>query len=63
VKSTRRTILIGGYCMIGGCALVFLPLLLGRWPFNRFIVLIGLIGVLIGASIAAHGALDLLRRH
>lgn len=55
--------LIGTSCMLGGVVLIFLPLLLGRGSLNRFIVAIGLLGFLLGASIAAHGLLDALRRH
>ncbi len=55
--------LIGAGCMLGGLVLIFLPLLLGRGSLNRFIVAIGLLGFLLGASIVAHGALDALRRH
>jgi hypothetical protein len=62
-NSPRRTILIGVSCMLVGGGLVFLPLLLGPGTLNRFIVAIGLLGFLLGASIAAHGALDALRRH
>jgi hypothetical protein len=60
---TRRTMLIGAGCMLGGLVLIFLPLLLGRGSLNRFIVAIGVLGFLLGASIVAHGALDALRRH
>jgi hypothetical protein len=49
--------------MFVGVGLVFLPLLLGRGSLNRFIVAGGLLAFLLGASIAAHGALDALRRH
>ena len=63
VTSPRRTIFIGASCMLVGVGLVFLPLLLGRGSLNRFIVMIGLLAFLTGASIAVHGALDALRRH
>ncbi|HTL28304.1 MAG TPA: hypothetical protein VL282_03750 [Tepidisphaeraceae bacterium] len=58
----RRTILIGVSSMLIGGGLVFLPLILGRGSLNRFIVVVGLLGFLLGASIAAHGVLDTLRR-
>ena len=61
--SHRRTILIGTGSMLIGVVLIFLPLLLGRGSLNRFIVAAGLLAFLLGASIAAHGALDALRRH
>ena len=34
------------------------PLLLGRGSLNRFIVVVGLVGVLVGGSCAIHGAWD-----
>jgi hypothetical protein len=63
VASPSRTILTGVSCMLVGVCLVFLPLVLGLGSLNRFIVTIGLLGFLTGASIAAHGVLDALRRH
>jgi hypothetical protein len=58
--SPRRTILTGAASLAAGVIFVFAPLLLGRGSLNRYLVLIGLLGVVVGASLVLHGTWDLL---
>jgi hypothetical protein len=48
-----------GLLLVAGFGLLALsPLLLGRGSLNRFIVVAGLVGVLVGGSCVIHGAWD-----
>ena len=50
--------------LVGGLALLFLPLLLDLRSFNKYVVAAGLIGVLVGLGCVTNGAIDALRaRH
>ena len=60
-RQARRTVLIGLAVVALFSALTLSPLLLGRGSLNRFIVAVGLLGVLAGASFVIHGGWDWLR--
>lgn len=59
-RAARRALRAGLLLVIVFGPLVFAPLLLGRWSVNRYIVTLGLVGVLIGGSVFLHGAWDWL---
>ena len=50
--------------LVGGLALLLLPLALDLHSLNKYIVAAGLIGVLVGLGCVTNGAIDALRaRH
>jgi uncharacterized membrane protein HdeD (DUF308 family) len=49
---------IGLVFIVSGALLCLLPLVLGHWDFNKYIVTIGVIGILLGLNFCLHGALD-----
>ena len=52
----------GGFGILGaGVVLVLLPLLLGEFAWNKYLVAFGLVGTLLGLTIVLHAGLDLLR--
>lgn len=57
-RAARRALLTGSMLVVVFGPLVLAPLLLGRWSVNRYIVALGLVGVLIGGSVLLHGAWD-----
>lgn len=59
-RSPRRTILSGVWILLGSCMLLSMPLLLGRWEPNKYLVAFGFIGACVGASTMLHGTWDAL---
>lgn len=55
-----RATLIGLMIIFASSVLTFSPLLLGKGSLNRFIVVAGLVGLMIGGSCVIHGAWDWL---
>jgi hypothetical protein len=55
--STAHTLRVGVVTIVTSIALMFLPLLTGA-KIGRFIVVIALVGLLIGASIAINALID-----
>ena len=60
-RQARRTVLIGVAVVVLFASLTASPLLLGRGTINRFIVAVGVMGVLAGGSFVLHGSWDWLR--
>jgi protein-S-isoprenylcysteine O-methyltransferase Ste14 len=58
----QTAILAGVACVIVGVMLLFLPLLLGRWEFNKYIVVVGFLATCLGLSFFIQGAWDWFRR-
>jgi hypothetical protein len=59
--SPSQTMLTGALIVVGSGILMLLPLVTGA-KIGRFIVVIALIGMLIGASIALNGLIDRWQR-
>jgi hypothetical protein len=59
--SAARALRIGAIVLVVGGALTFFPLLLDLRGLNKYVVAVGLIGVLIGLGCLANGAIDALR--
>jgi uncharacterized membrane protein HdeD (DUF308 family) len=49
---------IGFVFIITGVVLCLLPLLLPRWNFNKYIVTLGVIGLLVGLNFCLQGVWD-----
>lgn len=57
-----RALRVGGVLLLLGIPLAFSPLALGRtFPWNKYLVLCGLLLALIGASMLLNGGFDWLR--
>ena len=52
----------GATILLASMALMFLPLLWGRWSVNRYFVAAGFIGTCLGLSLLLHGVWDWLAR-
>ena len=59
--ATSRAIRVGTLILVGGLALLFLPLVLDLRSLNKYVVAAGLIGVLVGLGCVTNGAIDALR--
>lgn len=59
--SARRSLVIGASCSLVAIAILLLPLALGRWELNKYIVVVGFILLLFSMSVILHGTWDLLR--
>ena len=59
--SALRTVAIGVGVFVVGALVTLSPLLLGRGSLNRYIVVVGLMGVFVGGSCVIHGGWDWLR--
>jgi hypothetical protein len=57
----RQTLLTGIAALIIGIALILLPLLLGRWDFNKYFVVAGIISSCFGVCCLLLGAMEALR--
>ena len=59
--SATRAVRIGAIVLVLGLALTFLPLLLDLRGLNKYVVVLGLIGTLVGLGCLTNGAIDALR--
>jgi hypothetical protein len=57
----RQTIVAGLISLPIGVGLVLMPMVLGRFSLNKYLVVSGLLMAFIGASCLLHGVWDLLR--
>jgi len=57
-----RVIVVGGAILLGGVVLMLLPLALGRWGLNKYIVAAGFFLACWGIGCAVHGVWDLLQK-
>jgi len=63
-RAPSHAIRVGAMILVGGLALLLLPLALDLHSLNKYIVAAGLIGVLVGLGCVTNGAIDALRaRH
>ena len=60
-RGARRVVAVGVALLILGALVTLSPLFLGRGSLNRYIVVVGLIGVFIGGSSVINGVWDWLR--
>ena len=51
----------GAVLLCAGVALVLLPLVLGRWSANKYIVISGLLIAVAGAGMLVNGGVDAIR--
>jgi hypothetical protein len=58
----RSTLLVGVSALSIGLGLLLLPLLLGRWEFNKFLVVAGLVSACWGICCLLLGAIDRIRQ-
>jgi hypothetical protein len=57
-----KAIFVGIGCFLFGVLFVFSPLLWGpRFTYNKYFVVVGLIGALLGASVVLNGGIDWIR--
>lgn len=54
--------MVGGAILLGGVVLMLLPLALGRWGLNKYIVAAGFFLACWGIGCAVHGVWDLLQK-
>jgi hypothetical protein len=57
----RKTMLSGCAMLTAAIVLLALPLALGRWEPNKYLVVAGLVLLFAGAGCVLHGALDWVR--
>jgi hypothetical protein len=63
-RRPAHAIRVGALILVGGLALLSVPLLLDLHSLNKYVAAAGLIGLLVGLGCVTNGAIDALRaRH
>lgn len=61
-ESSRRALAIGSWAAVFGAVLCALPLLLGRWGLNKYLVAVGVLAMFVGINCIIFSAWDVLLR-